>query len=163
MQQKICLLPWRCVLKNLWLVQEVSKGGYSRDVFKWKLEETIHNFNLEALLLKFPDELSEGQKQRVALAMQCLAKKDILLLDEPFSALDLITKEELYRQILSLTKKENKAVLLITHDVRDIFFLGNVFFSVSNQTIRQVDFSGVSSTNANMSDLIQLYKTYISA
>lgn len=164
MQQKICLLPWRSVLKNLWLVQEIGLKNISNHEFSNKLETIIVNFKLEPLLSKFPDELSEGQKQRVALAMQCLVRKDLLLLDEPFSALDLITKEDLFRQLLGLIQNEHKALLLITHDVRDILFLGHVFFSISNQKVQQVDFSSVVHSNTvNMSDLIYLYKTYISS
>lgn len=164
MPQKAFLLPWRCIWKNMWLMYELDKKTRRREEFRYRLDSVIHYFQLTPLLSKFPDELSEGQKQRVALAMHCLSKKRILLLDEPFSSLDLIVKEDLYAYVRSLAKKDNKAILLITHDVRDVLFLGDACFAIRDQTMQRIIIPTAIRNEAlnNMQAFTNLFKTYIS-
>lgn len=163
MQQKVFLLAWRTVWKNMWLIYELDKGAYSKENFSHRLDRVIHHFQLTPLLSRFPDELSEGQKQRIALAMQCLSRREVLLLDEPFSSLDVVMKEELYAHVRSLAKNENKAVLLITHDIRDVMFLGDALFVIRNQTIHRVIIPTAmkDAILADMHALMDLFKTYI--
>ncbi|AAD18384.1 ATP-binding cassette-transport protein [Chlamydia pneumoniae TW-183] len=138
MQQKEALLPWRTALKNMTLSTELGINTSHNALSNERLEEIIHNFDLGQLLDRYPDELSGGQRQRIALAAQCLSLKPILLLDEPFSSLDVLLKEQLYQDIVALAKKENKTVLLVTHDFHDVSCLGDVLYVIKNKTLTPV-------------------------
>ncbi|SPN73381.1 Fe(3) ions import ATP-binding protein FbpC,taurine transporter ATP-binding subunit,ABC-type spermidine/putrescine transport systems, ATPase components,glycine betaine/L-proline transport ATP binding subunit,ABC transporter [Chlamydia serpentis] len=138
MQQKEALLPWRTALKNMMLSTELGLNPNQNALCSERLQEIIHNFDLQMLLDRYPDELSGGQKQRVALASQCLSLKPILLLDEPFSSLDVLIKEQLYKDIVALARKENKTVLLVTHDFHDVLYLGDALFVIKNKTLTPV-------------------------
>ncbi|WP_201456946.1 ABC transporter ATP-binding protein [Chlamydia sp. 17-3921] len=134
MQQKEALLPWRTALKNILLPTELGSPKQA-PVCSDYLQKVIKNFNLSSLLNRYPDELSGGQRQRVALASQYLSQKPILLLDEPFSSLDILLKEQLYKDVVYLAKNENKTVILVTHDFRDVLFLGDSLFIIKNHQL----------------------------
>ncbi|QXE27503.1 ABC transporter ATP-binding protein [Chlamydia buteonis] len=155
MQQKQTLLPWRTVLKNIHLNSELGVKSKRFPIFPEKLLEVIESFNLGDLLDCYPDELSEGQKQRVSLACQCLSPKPILLLDEPFSSLDITTKEQLYQYILRLARKDRKTVVLVTHDFRDVAFLGDIFYVLKNHGLIPVFFNDVTRSSDNVHMLIK--------
>ncbi|WP_100934878.1 ABC transporter ATP-binding protein [Candidatus Chlamydia corallus] len=138
MQQKDALLPWRTALKNMMLPTELGFNTSENSLSHQRLQEIIHNFDLALLLDRYPDELSGGQRQRIALAAQCLSSKPVLLLDEPFSSLDVLLKEQLYEDIVALAQKENKTVLLVTHDFHDVLYLGDALFVMKNKTLTPV-------------------------
>lgn len=147
MQQKEALLPWRTALKNILLPYELGPSHLRTSVPSYQLQKIIKNFDLDTILDRYPDELSGGQRQRVALATQYLSQKPILLLDEPFSSLDLLLKEQLYKDIEMLAKQENKAVILVTHDFRDVLFLGDFVFVIKNHKCIPVSLQRVSSND----------------
>ncbi|AAP05334.1 ATP-binding cassette domain-containing protein [Chlamydia caviae] len=155
MQQKHTLLPWRTVLKNIYLASELGVRSKRFSIFPEKLAEVIESFNIGDLLDCYPDELSEGQKQRVSLACQCLSPKPILLLDEPFSSLDITTKEQLYKYILLVAKKDYKTVVLVTHDFRDVAFLGDAFYVLKNCGLVPVFFNDSTRSAGNVHLLIE--------
>lgn len=140
LQQEGNLLPWRTVRRNILLEQEL--GGIKQPLLSQEaIQEAIDTFHLQSLIHRFPDELSGGQKQRVALAAQYLSSKPVLLLDEPFSSLDIVTKETLYSDIKSLVRRKNKAAVLVTHDVNDLAFLGDRFFVLKGCQLMEIKVS----------------------
>ena len=113
--QNYGLLAWKTVRENILLSTEV-KGEWNEErasVF----EELVKDLGLTSLLNRYPHELSGGQQQRVGLARVFLLAPDLLLMDEPFSALDVITRESMQAVFLALWKKRSVTTLLVTHYV----------------------------------------------
>ncbi|EPP35288.1 ABC transporter family protein [Chlamydia ibidis] len=162
MSQKDSLLPWRTVWKNLLLSTELGDKFSKMKTTDPRLEHVVSSFQLTNLLERYPDEISEGQRQRVSLAIQCLSTKPILLLDEPFSSLDVMTKELLYSDILLLAKREKKTVMLVTHDFRDVAFLGDRFYVIKNRNIIPLEITSSLREADNSSALIAYLKDYFS-
>ncbi|ANH78985.1 ATP-binding cassette domain-containing protein [Candidatus Chlamydia sanziniae] len=161
MQQKEALLPWRTVLKNILLPTELGPKTSRSPIPSDRLEKIIQNFDLTPLLNRYPDELSGGQRQRVALASQCLSSKPILLLDEPFSSLDMIIKEQLYQDIVFLAKKEGKTIVLVTHDFHDVLFLGDTLLVIKNNNLVPISLSPSMQSLNNRLYLIQHLKEHL--
>lgn len=126
MPQKDLLLPWRTVLENILLPVELSKKSKDNlEEGKTKAEEYLKKLNLYEYKDKLPHELSGGMRQRVSFLRTLLTEADILLLDEPFSALDAITKEYLQKWLLDTLKEFNKSIIFITHDINEALFLSD--------------------------------------
>ncbi|AAF73555.1 ABC transporter ATP-binding protein [Chlamydia muridarum str. Nigg] len=138
MQQKEALLPWRTVRKNILLPTELGPHKQKPLVQDHNFHKVIQSFGLSSLLDRFPDELSGGQRQRVVFAMQCLSPKPILLLDEPFTSLDSLTKEMLYQDVRRLAEEEGKAIILASHDVQDCLEIGETFFAIRNRKLHPI-------------------------
>lgn len=133
MPQKDLLLPWRTILENTCLPLEIQ--GVSKTEAKRRGEELLSKFNLYGYKDKYPKDLSGGMKQRISFIRTLLTGSEILLLDEPFSALDAITRLSLQEWILDQWKKYKKTILFITHDVEEAMFLSNKIFVVNNNPI----------------------------
>ena len=119
--QNYGLLAWKTVRENILLSTEV-KGEWNEErasVF----EELVKDLGLTSLLNRYPHELSGGQQQRVGLARVFLLAPDLLLMDEPFSALDVITRESMQAVFLALWKKRSVTTLLVTHYVEEALTL----------------------------------------
>ena len=119
--QNYGLLAWKTVRENILLGAEI-KGEWNaqrRSVF----DELVSDLGLTALLSRYPRELSGGQQQRVGLARVFLLAPDLLLMDEPFSALDAITRESMQGVFLSLWKKYAVTTMLVTHYVEEALTL----------------------------------------
>jgi molybdate transport system ATP-binding protein len=114
--QNYALFPHLTVEDNI----TISLNGKKEDI-KPKLEEMIKLFKLEGLERKYPKQLSGGQQQRVALARAIIKIPDILVLDEPFSALDSHLKESLEVELFELLKTYNKEVVLVTHNREEVY------------------------------------------
>lgn len=122
MPQRDLLLPWRTVLENLMLVAEIRKdSGFTKDTARTWLKKV----GLSDWETAFPSELSGGMKQRVAFLRTILMGSDILLLDEPFGALDSFTKREMQSWLLSIWKELDKTILFITHDIEEAIILSD--------------------------------------
>jgi len=117
------LLPWRTALKNVLLPIEIL-GGNVREYEKRAIElfETV---GLKGFENKYPWELSGGMQQRVSLIRALIHNPEILLLDEPFGALDALTREELNLVLQKLWITEKKTVLFVTHDISEAVFLAD--------------------------------------
>jgi len=115
MFQKDTLFEWRTVLQNVLIGAELLH--LDRAASQGRAEELLKGYGLEDFLHSLPHQLSGGMRQRVALARTLLPKPDILLLDEPFSALDYQTRLALSDEMAGILRHEGKTVILVTHDI----------------------------------------------
>ena len=122
MPQNDLLLPWRTVLDNVCLYSEIHHN--KKDVID-KAREQMVRFGLEGCEDKYPSELSGGMRQRAAFLRTALCDADILLLDEPFGALDVITRGQLQDWLYELCQELNRTVLLVTHDTDEAIYLSD--------------------------------------
>lgn len=123
MPQKDLLLPWRTVLENVLLPIELKNSCLKTG--KEKAIKFLKKLELDEYQNYLPQQLSGGMRQRVSFIRTLLNDGDILLLDEPFSALDAITKEELQKWLLKNIREFNKSMIFITHDINEAIFLSD--------------------------------------
>ncbi len=126
MPQSDTLLPWRTILENILLPIEIKKGDKKKESEKAK--SLLKRFNLLEYSNNYPKELSGGMKQRISLIRTLMSDSDLLLLDEPFSALDAITREDLQNWLLNTVSILNKSMIFITHDIDEAIFLSHRIF-----------------------------------
>lgn len=126
MPQQDLLLPWRTVLDNCLLPWEI-KPAYSKKETINIIRDMLSRFGLAEVEKKYPHELSGGMKQRVAFLRTLIAggRSGLMLLDEPFGALDAITKREIHRWLLSIWGELNQTIMLITHDLEEALLLSD--------------------------------------
>lgn len=136
MPQKDLLLPWRTVLENIILPIELNKKDLEKG--KKKACDYLNRLGLLEYKDKYPYELSGGMKQRVSFIRTLLTEAEILLLDEPFSALDAITKENLQKWLLDVLKTFNKSVIFITHDINEALFLSDRILVCQNKPLNKL-------------------------
>ncbi len=123
MPQRDTLLPWRTVLENVVLGAELAGG--SRDAARAEARQLLPLFGLDGFEDNWPSTLSGGMRQRAALLRTFLAGYDILLLDEPFGALDALTRGMLQQWLLGVRTRFSKTILFITHDIDEALLLGD--------------------------------------
>ncbi|MFB5574217.1 MULTISPECIES: ABC transporter ATP-binding protein [Bacillus cereus group] len=133
MPQKDMLLPWRTIIENAALPLECQ--GVQKKEAQIKAKELLQKFGLQGYETKYPKDLSGGMRQRVSFIRTLLTGGEILLLDEPFSALDALTKASLQEWLFEQWKEWEKTILFITHDVEEALFLSNRILVVENQPI----------------------------
>ena len=124
MPQQDMLFPWRSVSQNIRLPLEIQ-GGLSAKEMNSRVEQVLAAVGLESWGEKSPNELSGGMRQRAAFARTVLTGSGLLLLDEPFSALDYLTRLTMREWLLTQWERERKTVLFITHDVEEALFLSD--------------------------------------
>ena len=124
MPQQDLLFPWRTVEENLRLPLEI-RGGFDKAQMREMTGEALKSVGLESWGEKSPAELSGGMRQRAAFARTLLTGAELLLLDEPFSALDYLTRIGMREWLLQQWERERKTVLFITHDVEEAIFLSS--------------------------------------
>ena len=117
MPQRDVLLPWRRILDNAGLGLEVA--GASRAAARAAVAPLFSPFGLSGTERLYPRQLSGGMRQRVSFLRTVAQNKPVLLLDEPFGALDAITRDELQRWLLTMWQENGWSILLITHDIRE--------------------------------------------
>ena len=120
MFQQDALLPWKTVLENVGLGLRF-RGTFSED----KAREWVERVGLAAFADKFPSQLSGGMRKRVAMAQCWIVDPDILLMDEPFSALDVHTRRRMEGELLDLWTGSPKTVLFVTHDLEEALSLSD--------------------------------------
>ncbi|MGG3925239.1 ABC transporter ATP-binding protein [Metabacillus fastidiosus] len=128
MPQSPSLLPWRTVLQNVLLGQEL-KGPKDEK----KAIEMIEKAGLGAYIHAYPDELSGGMKQRVSFIRALLSPQPLILLDEPFSALDELTRLDMQKWLLSIWEENRRTVLFITHNLEESLFLSDRIIILSSK------------------------------
>lgn len=121
--QHALLLPWRSTLDNVLLPAELI--GESPEKYRARAEDLISTVGLEGFEKSLPRGLSTGMQQRVAIARALLLDPDILLMDEPFAALDELTREEMSSELLRVSQEMGKTVLFVTHSVPEAVMMGD--------------------------------------
>ncbi|WOD38856.1 ABC transporter ATP-binding protein [Nodosilinea sp. E11] len=130
--QQYSLLPWLTVRENVRLaVDEVCDRLSPRDRSDL-VDEHLAMVNLTAAAAKYPDELSGGMKQRVGIARALAIRPKMLLMDEPFGALDALTRSRLQRQVLDIWERNPQAVMMITHDVDEAIYMADRIVMMTN-------------------------------
>jgi len=137
------LLPWRTALENVLLPLEIVepyRSSFRREkkVYAARAEELLDSVGLKGFARKFPWELSGGMQQRASICRALVHQPEILLLDEPFGALDAFTREELWCALRDLQAARNVTVMLVTHDLREAVFLADTVYVMSNRPGRIV-------------------------
>ena len=123
MLQTDCLYPWRTIFENCCLGLEINHKNSKENLIK--VENLLKKYGLIEFKDKYPNNLSGGMKQRVALIRTLAMNPDILLLDEPYSALDYQTRLALSDDLYKIIKQEGKTVILITHDLAEAITLAS--------------------------------------
>ncbi len=117
------LYDWRTIRKNVELPLEIMHISKAERVKA--SEEMLELVNLKEFMDHYPNQLSGGMQQRVGIARAFALKPEILLMDEPFSALDEFTKEKLHEDLLRIWRKTNKTIIFVTHNIQEAVFLSD--------------------------------------
>ncbi|MFA7380841.1 MAG: ABC transporter ATP-binding protein [Bacteroidia bacterium] len=139
MMQKDLLLPWKTVYQNIIVGIEIQ--GKINSSTKENVMQYLKRFGISNLVHSYPSQLSGGERQKVALIRTLMLDSEIMLLDEPFSAIDYNTRLELQAQIHALSKENHKTVLLITHDIDEAITVSDrtiIFNHKPNETFKEL-------------------------
>lgn len=140
MPQDDLLLEWRTILDNVTLYGRIHHDKSARE----KALAEFKTFGLEGYENAYPSSLSGGMRQRAAFLRTSLCQADILLLDEPFGALDVITRNDMQDWLLNLRKEYNRTTLLVTHDIDEALYLSDRILILSNKPsviLKEIDLS----------------------
>lgn len=129
--QKTNLMPWRTVIENITLPLEVMK--VSRELAEMKARELIDLVGLSGFEEWLPRDLSGGMEQRVAIARSLIHDPKLMLLDEPFGALDALTREKMAAELLRIWRARKKTVMMVTHDIPEAVYLADRVLAFSPQ------------------------------
>jgi NitT/TauT family transport system ATP-binding protein len=121
--QEATLLPWKTAAENAAFLLMTGDKTVARGAAMARGHEMLRLVGLEAAALKRPSQLSGGMRQRVAIARALALDPEVLLMDEPFGALDAITREEMSRSLLDIWQRTGKTVVLVTHSIDEAVFL----------------------------------------
>lgn len=137
------LLPWRTCVDNILLPLEIVQPyrktiNSQRARYKEKAVQLLNSVGLTGFTEKFPWELSGGMQQRASICRALIHEPEILMLDEPFGALDAFTREELWCTLRDIQQERNVTVMLVTHDLREAVFLADTVYVMSNRPGRIV-------------------------
>jgi NitT/TauT family transport system ATP-binding protein len=131
--QEATLLPWKNALDNVALLMEVAHAGRTTDEIRQRALEMLRLVGLERAADKRPAQLSGGMRQRVSIARALALDPEVLMMDEPFGALDAITREEMGEFLLEIWERTKKTIVLVTHSIDEAAFLsGEVIVMASN-------------------------------
>ena len=134
--QSGALLPWMTVEENVSLVNKVKK------ISQAKIEEQtlkcLRLVDLETFRFRYPRELSGGQRQRVGIARALAIEPKILLLDEPFSALDPVTTDDLHQYILKIWQETKATIVMVSHSIEEAVFLSDRIAIMTNGKIQEI-------------------------
>lgn len=136
MPQGDLLLPWRTVLENGVLPLEIK--GVKKEIAFKEVRGLLKEFGLHGYEDYYPSQLSGGMRQRVAFLRSIVSGSDLITLDEPFSALDALTRFKMQKWLLKVWQKHKKTIIFITHDVEEAIFLSQRVFLLSKPPIKKV-------------------------
>ena len=137
MPQQDLLLPWRTALDNACLALE--NRGVSRSAARKQAQPLFERFGLASFEQSYPSQLSGGMRQRVSFLRTLMADKAVFLLDEPFGALDAISRAAMQEWLLSAMSEVPKTIMLVTHDVEEALLLANTVVVFSSRPARILD------------------------
>ena len=141
MPQSDLLLPWKTILENVTLYGQIN---HSKKEAREKALSEFKTFGLDGYENAYPGELSGGMRQRAAFLRTALCRADILLLDEPFGALDVITRNDMQDWLLKLRNEFKQTTLLVTHDIEESMYLADRILILSTKparVVREIDLS----------------------
>ena len=121
--QNAALLDWRKTLPNVMLPIEMRGLDYS--VYQPRAKELLRSVGLEDFMDRYPYELSGGMQQRTAICRALIHDPPVLLMDEPFGALDALTREQLSRELIKIWETKKQTVIFVTHSIPEAVFLGD--------------------------------------
>lgn len=130
--QNYCLLPWLSVFDNIYLAVDTVFPRKTQAEKRAIVKEHLAMVGLTEAADKKPSQISGGMKQRVAIARALSIRPQVLILDEPFGALDAITREELQEELLQIWREHRVTVLMITHDIDEALFLADRLVMMTN-------------------------------
>lgn len=130
--QHYSLLPWLTVQENVRLAVDEVYKKMSPIEKKQIVSEHLAMVNLTQAANKYPDEISGGMKQRVGIARALATRPKMLLMDEPFGALDALTRRKLQKQVLDIWESHRQAVMMITHDVDEAIYMADRIVMMTN-------------------------------
>ncbi|CAA9589671.1 Nitrate ABC transporter, ATP-binding protein [uncultured Synechococcales cyanobacterium] len=136
--QNYSLLPWMSAFDNIYLGVNSVYTDKSKSQKQKIVREHLELVGLADAANKKPGELSGGMKQRVSIARALALRPKVLVLDEPFGALDAITKEELQEELLKIWREHQVTILMITHDIDEALFLGDRLVMMTNGPAAQI-------------------------
>ena len=158
--QEIGLFPHFTVARNIGVVPQIE--GWSAGRIQARVDELLQLVGLEPQLAsRYPRELSGGQRQRVGVARALAADPSFLLMDEPFGALDPITRAELQREFRALQQRLGKTVVFVTHDLREALLLGTriALMEAGQLVVTQTPGEFMRSTNPLVAAYVDAFKT----
>lgn len=183
--QELGLFPWQTVYEAVLMPLKLGNGinkVKDKDIHKLKeIDQDIHKLKgidknkttrintvinllkemkLDHLVDKYPSELSGGEKQRVALARTLILEPDLLLMDEPTSSLDAMTKESIGKLILEVQKKQKSTLLFVTHDIEEAVLLGNRILIIGDDQ-KVTEYDNPYCGQSNVKEQIGFYETCI--
>ncbi len=156
MPQRDLLLPYKNIIDNVSLPLVLK--GEKKSLARKKALPLFKAFSLEGCEYKYPNELSGGMRQRAAFLRTYLCSNNIFLLDEPFSALDAITKSKMHRWYLELIGKMSISTVLVTHDIDEAIYLSNRIYIIKGRPARIVD--EINIETSSLSDLNESFLHY---
>ncbi|MEB3261050.1 MAG: nitrate ABC transporter ATP-binding protein [Cyanobacteriota bacterium] len=130
--QNYSLLPWQSVRQNVDLAVRAARPELNSARRRQVVDHHLEMVHLSDAAEKRPGQISGGMKQRVAIARALAVQPAVLVLDEPFGALDAITKEELQEELLAIWREQRPTVLMITHDIDEALFLADRIVMMTN-------------------------------
>jgi bicarbonate transport system ATP-binding protein len=130
--QNYALLPWRTAFENIYLAVNAVHPNKSQAQKRAIVRDNLAMVGLSEAADKKPPQMSGGMRQRVSIARALAIRPQVLILDEPFGALDAITKEELQEELLKIWNEQRCTVLMITHDIDEALFLADKLVMMTN-------------------------------
>ncbi|UHA75577.1 ABC transporter ATP-binding protein [Paenibacillus sp. 481] len=137
MPQQPALFPWRTIEDNVILAQEIA--GRAKDEARAEARQWLANVGLRGYEQAYPHTLSGGMQQRVAFLRALMSPQELMLLDEPFSALDALTRSDMQRWLIDLWERNRRSVLFITHSIEEALLLSDTIYVLSNRPARVLE------------------------
>ena len=167
--QSARLAPWRNAIKNVTLGMELRYDGLKKQDMENRAKELLTMVGLKDDMAKFPSMLSGGERQRVAIARALAVDPKIILMDEPFAALDLNTRERLREELIDIWGKTKKTIVFVTHDIDEALILADRIILLSDKPTRVLETIKINekrprtidesdSLRSNRSHLTELFK-----